>query len=284
MKSEKNRWLHLENSERLLNFPFKLRLVGWCPDHSPYHVRRHVETFLISLVLDRRETGKALVNGVFPRQLNPPCLSVLRKGTILNTLWSPTHDELLFSYEEPAAAAVLRLGVTPTSFSMTNAIDSTISEIRTLMEGEDIPGRADQLDLLAIRLFLEIRLAGREMPQRPAPAPPRFSELVSYLIVHACSKIDLDQTVRDFGMSRRSFYRVWSQRFQISLSQFLLQHRLNAAEKLLQDSNCPISMIAELCSFSSVSYLNQCFCKKHGCSPREFRMRGQRRGKYPRGG
>lgn len=282
MKNENDRWLHLENSERLLNFPFKLRLVGWCPDHSPYHVRRHVEHLLISVVLDRRKAGKTLVNGVFSRHLRPPYLSVLRKGTILNTLWSSTHDELLFSYEEPAASAILRLGITPTSFAMTDAIDRTISEIRTLAEGGDIPGRADQLDQLAIRLFLEIRLAAHEAPHLPQPVPARFSELVSYLIVHACNKINLDQTVRDFGMSRRSFYRVWGQRFQIPLSQFLLQHKLNAVEKLLQDSNCPISMIAELCNFSSVSYLNQCFRKKHGCSPREFRMK-KPRPKYPGG-
>ena len=277
MKNENDRWLHLENSERILDFPFKLCLVGWCPDHSTFHVRRHVETLLITLVLDRRKSGKTLVNGILSRPLKPPCLSVLRKGTILNTLWSSTHDELLFSYEEPAASAVLRLGITPTSFVMTDAIDRTISEIRTLVDGGDIPGRADQLDQLAIRLFLEIRLAAREVPHLPQPAPARFSELVSYLIVHACSKIDLDQTVRDFGMSRRSFYRAWSQRFQISLSQFLLQHKLNAVEKLLLDSNCPISMVTELCNFSSVSYLNQCFRRKHGCSPREYRMRKLRR-------
>jgi AraC-like DNA-binding protein len=60
--------------------------------------------------------------------------------------------------------------------------------------------------------------------------------------------------------------------FSTTLTQYLTQHRLSHAQRLLATSNAKILSIAMESGFGSVSRFNDVFRTSFGCSPRAYRQ------------
>jgi AraC family transcriptional regulator, glycine betaine-responsive activator len=61
------------------------------------------------------------------------------------------------------------------------------------------------------------------------------------------------------GISPRTFERMWSKQFNVRPSQFYLELRLKAAQKLIRESMLSLLDIAMQCGFSSPSHLGRCY-------------------------
>lgn len=77
------------------------------------------------------------------------------------------------------------------------------------------------------------------------------------------------------GISPRQFERVWLRHFKVGPSQFYVELRLKAAQKLLHESTFSLFDIAMQCGFASASHLGRCYRKTFGCTPGQERAGAQ---------
>ena len=86
-----------------------------------------------------------------------------------------------------------------------------------------------------------------------------------------------DLTIADVaeaaGFSEVHFRKLFKNHYGVSPKQYILNHRLHIAKKLLESTNDPIAKIASKCGFSTIFYFSKLFKDKMGVSPYEYRER-----------
>ena len=274
---------NLERLPRSLALPYRVAEVGWLPDQLNFHRGRVLEALYICVTLSCRHPGIALIDGARAEGLRPPLLEILPRGTRLDTIRGDRHDEIFFKYLEPAAAAILKLGLRSCRFALTPELEAVIGEIKSVIDTVALPGMIERLDWLAVRFFTEIMLNARpeeSVPEESQDADCRFDELVSHLLLHLHERVPAQELAARFGLSRSVFYRLWRRRFSVTPLEFVNRQRLTLAERLLARSEMRIGEIAEHCGFAGGVYFSDCFREHHGCSPREFRARIRRAGPW----
>lgn len=98
-----------------------------------------------------------------------------------------------------------------------------------------------------------------------------------YKVVNTISKhyqnegYNANMLAADMAMSRTQLYRKFKQFTEISPTDFILEYRMNKAEKLLKTTERSISEIVSLCGFRNRAFFYREFAALHNCSPKEFR-------------
>ena len=75
------------------------------------------------------------------------------------------------------------------------------------------------------------------------------------------------RTALDCSQDMKKF----KQHFNMPFNRYLLEHRLNYAIKLLNETNYTNAKIAKLCGFNSETYFVTIFRKNIGISPKEYK-------------
>ncbi len=270
---ETSRIFNLKNRKRLLNFPFRLSLIGWMPRHIYFHRNAVIREFFVCLGSDFMDSSERMVNGVL--QSSPPfvtpSLSFVLPGMRLHTIRAAMHDELFFAYPPETCSGFREMFGELKDFTFSWMPHELILELREELKRIDEPGTADRLDQLALRLISEIILHRDEA---------LFHENTLALRIHSiAAALVRGERLRDIlsvhGMSERSFYRAWSRIFSVSPRQYLLKKRVEEARVLLCETDLPLSEIAERCGFSSLSYFHQVFGRTLKTTPLRYRLRNR---------
>lgn len=143
-------------------------------------------------------------------------------------------------------------------------------------------GRSEGLERLqlAISLLSILDRAGNEFAQLNAPVllgglsekdGSRMNQVMQFLLENRFQKITLDQAASKANLSKEAFCRFFKLRTRKTFTQYLIQLRINEAQKLLQETEMDISQIAYQVGFENLSYFNRSFKTIVGISPREFR-------------
>ncbi|MCR9083550.1 MAG: AraC family transcriptional regulator [Cyclobacteriaceae bacterium] len=99
----------------------------------------------------------------------------------------------------------------------------------------------------------------------------RMNRVMQYLLDRRFQKISLDDTASVANLSKEAFCRYFKLRTRKTFTQYLLQIRINEAQKLLQETDLGISEIAFQVGFENLSYFNRSFKKITGLTPRDFK-------------
>lgn len=99
----------------------------------------------------------------------------------------------------------------------------------------------------------------------------RMNQVMQFLLENRSEKITLDQAASTANLSKEAFCRFFKLRTRKTFTQYLIQLRINEAQKLLQETELGISEIAFQVGFENLSYFNRSFKSIVGISPREFR-------------
>ena len=75
------------------------------------------------------------------------------------------------------------------------------------------------------------------------------------------------------GCSPSHFMRWFKKMTGQGFTEYLNEHRLNAAADALRGSSDTVLAVAEQCGFENLSYFNRLFKKRYGMTPREYRAR-----------
>lgn len=81
----------------------------------------------------------------------------------------------------------------------------------------------------------------------------------------------MDELAKRAAMSRRSFTRHFKQITGFSVTQWLIEQRINRAQYLLETSPLSLEQIAEQVGFSSSTLLRQHFLQKFAISPSQYK-------------
>jgi transcriptional regulator GlxA family with amidase domain len=156
-----------------------------------------------------------------------------------------------------------------TSAGTAAAIDCCLHLLRT-DHGADVANR------VARRMVVAPHRDGGQAQYIEQPLPRAGSGdpldgVLEWAQAHLDQPLCLDKLAERAAMSRRNFTRRFKARTGATVAQWLLNHRLSAAQRLLETSDHAIDRIAESAGFGSTVSLRQQFTAAFSLSPAAYR-------------
>lgn len=103
----------------------------------------------------------------------------------------------------------------------------------------------------------------------------RIQTMLSFIHLNYGEKISLDDIASSAAVSSRECLRCFHSTIRKSPSEYLTEYRLEAAKKLLLETEMNITEISLQCGFSSNAYFGKIFREKCGETPSRYRTRNR---------
>jgi AraC-like DNA-binding protein len=129
-----------------------------------------------------------------------------------------------------------------------------------------------QSRLLRLALSLPRGAAGRKAKAPlESPALNKAEEIACYVAMHYREPLTVEEIGAAVHLHPNYAMNLFRKVFSVTVTDYLTQHRLSHAQRLLATTNNKILTIALDSGFGSVSRFNEVFRKAFGCSPRAYR-------------
>lgn len=99
----------------------------------------------------------------------------------------------------------------------------------------------------------------------------RMDQVMQFLLENRFRQVSLEEASEKANLSKEAFCRFFKLRTRKTFTQYLLLLRINEAQKLLQETDLPVSEIAFKVGFENLSYFNRSFKSILGMPPKAFR-------------
>ena len=109
-------------------------------------------------------------------------------------------------------------------------------------------------------------------PLLESPALSKAEEIAAFLAKHYQEPLTTEQVGKAVGLHPNYAMNLFKKVFATTLTQYLTQHRLSHAQRLLATTNAKILSVAMESGFGSISRFNDAFRKAFSCSPRAYRQ------------
>lgn len=96
-----------------------------------------------------------------------------------------------------------------------------------------------------------------------------------YIDNHFKEDLTLDGLAGMAHLNKYYLSHAFRKEFGVSPINYLISRRVEESRFLLRKTNHPLSLIAEILGFSSLSYFSQCFRRAEGMSPTEYRKQNR---------
>ena len=146
-----------------------------------------------------------------------------------------------------------------------------IRRLESLMDNALAWGNIDRIDSLCWNLLVEFLV--QRQTKVPSFTEDRMQMLrvAAWMRTHCGEALTLDSVVRQFNLSRTSFFRKWSRCFSDTPGQYLQGLRLQEARRLLKATELRVFEIAERLNYPSASYFSAVFRQEYGLTPFAYR-------------
>jgi AraC-like DNA-binding protein len=137
------------------------------------------------------------------------------------------------------------------------------------------------LEIEARLLRMATALPAERTPLRPntpsmeSPALSKAEEIACFLAKNYRRPLSAAEVGKAVRLHPNYAMNLFKKVFTITLTEYLIQHRLSHAQRLLATTGGKILSIAMESGFGSVSRFNDVFRKSFGCSPRAYRREHQ---------
>jgi transcriptional regulator GlxA family with amidase domain len=101
----------------------------------------------------------------------------------------------------------------------------------------------------------------------------RIQAVQHWILDHLSLDLSLAALAERAAMSLRNFTRVFQNETGITVADFVEMARVDAARRLLEDSDTPLQRVASRCGFNSVDTMRRAFLRRIGTAPSEYRDR-----------
>ena len=147
--------------------------------------------------------------------------------------------------------------------------DFYITRMDKLMSADEIV----QLHHVMVLDFTEQMKGLRQLPEASKPV----KTAIDYIYLHLHEKLSLEELAENAGVSPGYLSKLFKKEVGANISDFIIDLRIDEAQKLLKFSDMPIVEIANYLAFASQSYFVHVFHKKIGITPRKYRERSYQR-------
>jgi transcriptional regulator GlxA family with amidase domain len=197
-----------------------------------------------------------------------------RKATT-HWAWAEEFGQAFRNVKLDQNALYIEDGNVHTSAGTAAAIDCCLHLIR-LDHGAEIANR------IARRLVVAPHRHGGQAQYIEKPMPNSGgSDQMAATLAWALERLDEPHTLESLGahacMSVRSFTRHFRKKTGTTVTQWLLNHRLQRAQRLLETGSCSIDVVAETAGFSSTVAFRQHFTQAFSIPPGAYRKQFQSR-------
>lgn len=144
--------------------------------------------------------------------------------------------------------------------------DDSLSRVGTLLR---ILGRLGSAPADLRPLSRASASAGSETP---GGGSRRVDRVVDWIHRHYTRALGVDDAAQLAHVSPAAFSRWFRREMGKPFTEYLNDLRVGAASIKLRQSRLPIAHVAQACGFSTLSHFNTQFRRRHGVSPREFRV------------
>ena len=103
----------------------------------------------------------------------------------------------------------------------------------------------------------------------------KVEQMAAFVAVNYTEALTVKEIADEVGLHPDYATALFKKSFGITLSNYLLDHRISHAQRMLAVSQAKITEIAFECGFNSLSRFNAAFKKLCGCTPRQYRRSHQ---------
>lgn len=128
---------------------------------------------------------------------------------------------------------------------------------------------ADELRMCAELLQVLAALTG-SVSAEPAVREDCTTKAVRYIENNFCNDIRIENIAAAVGISRSQLFRVFKQRYGMSLGRFLTRYRVGMAAAMLRRGNVSVGEAAYSAGFFDQLYFSRVFKKEKGITPSEY--------------
>jgi AraC family transcriptional regulator, glycine betaine-responsive activator len=152
-----------------------------------------------------------------------------------------------------------------TTGGATPALDCLLSLIRARN------GYSAALDVASLYIYEEVRTGSDAQPivslGRIRSHEPRVAEAIRIMETHIDRPLTIAAIARRVGVSTRALETLFLKIVDASPGAYFVALRLNAARRLVLDTNLPIAEVAERSGFSAIASLSRAFRRQFGAPP-----------------
>jgi AraC-like DNA-binding protein len=162
-----------------------------------------------------------------------------------------------------------------------DSIIRLVCEFDSKMLGYELSIKSDLFKIFtAIIRYAHESVLNSSVIKRTLDSTHPLDGILQYLQSNLDKHISLTELARQYNVSASHFCRLFKGLTGNTLLKYLNQLRIQQAEKLLRESEMPISEIAERLGFSSLSHFERVFRKMHFSNPSAFRAKAKTSGIY----
>jgi transcriptional regulator GlxA family with amidase domain len=100
-------------------------------------------------------------------------------------------------------------------------------------------------------------------------------DVQAWVLENLNQALTVDQLAAHVGMSIRNFSRIFKQETETTPADYIEMARVDAARRLLEETNTPLKRVANWCGFRDPNALRRAFMRRLGVSPVDYRRRFQ---------
>jgi transcriptional regulator GlxA family with amidase domain len=242
-------------------------LVAGTPDYAQAYSSLEFHAWLRSRAPQARRYGSVCTGAFF-----------LGAAGLLDGLRATTHWQHAAELAErfPAAKVVpdqiyVEDGSLYTSAGVTAGIDLALKLI------EDDHGRELALQV-ARRLVVFLKRPGGQSQfsvhlAAQMASEDRIQSVQNWILDHPSLDLTLKELAGRAAMSVRNFTRVFQGETGITPAEFVEMSRVDAARRLLEDTDTPLQRVASRCGFASPDTMRRAFVRQIGTGPSDYRAR-----------
>ncbi len=137
--------------------------------------------------------------------------------------------------------------------------------------GDAAHERAALLEIQARLLRMAAALPRRTRARAPDPNLSKADHIACHIAKHYAEPLNADGIAKACGLHPNYAMNLFRQAFGTTMTEFITQHRISHAQRLLVITTDPVIDIAFAAGFQSLSRFNEAFKRACGCAPREYR-------------
>lgn len=146
------------------------------------------------------------------------------------------------------------------AFGLSDRYIQRLDDLRTM---EEVHKLHDELVLDFTRKMRRL--------QRRDDSSRRVHECKEYIFAHLKERITLESLAEEFGVTPSYLSRLFKKETGRSVSEYVVEKKINAAKNMLSFTDLPVIEIAEQLAFSSQSHFTSRFRALAGTTPKRYR-------------